>query len=109
MSLLVLLTASNEQKLLLSLELSFSGGTWSSLDTTYLCAASGSYSVSGLSWPSDVTLLDNHNTTIAELFAFDPTNTGNQDKAAVRCSGSSNFPTDPPPTGTYTWTIQPNP
>jgi hypothetical protein len=105
MSVSMLLTAANGQSLLLTVD-DFAGGSWSTLPTPFLCASTGQSSPSSPVWPCDTELLDGAGNTVIELFSFDPTSSGNSDSAAVRCSNSALFPPDPPPAGTYKWSIE---
>lgn len=106
MNISVAFTAANGQSIVLSLSPSFRGGTWSTLPTPYLCAASGQYSGSAIGWPSDLTLVDGTGVTIIEMFAFDPNAIGTTGNGALRCGTDANFPQDTGSLGTpgnYTW------
>jgi len=105
MAISVLLTATNGQSVLLTLDAS-SGGAWNTIPTPYLCSSDGTCSPSSPVWPCDTTLVDRAGKTIIELFNFDPSRNGNSDSAAVRCSNSEMFPADPEPGGSYKWLIQ---
>jgi|ERR1700722_13366 len=108
MNISVAFTAANGQTIALSFVPSFQGGTWSTLPTPYLCAASGQYSGSSLGWPSDLTLKDDTGAIMIEMFAFDPNALGNTGNGALRCGTDANFPQDTGSLGTpgnYTWKV----
>jgi hypothetical protein len=109
MDISVLLTAANGQSVLLDVVPSFAGGTWNTISTPYLCASRGGYSISGISWPADITLDDGAGIIVAEFYAFDPGASANSGNAALRCGKDAMFPQDPGPLGTpgsYTWKVQ---
>jgi hypothetical protein len=112
MSIEVDFTATNGSSIGIFLEPADKGGSWTVFPSPFLlCSKNGTYSSSGIGWPSDLTLVDENGVVIIELFAFDPSSPPSSGNGALRCSTDAHFPQDTGSLGTpgkFTWKVWPS-